>query len=279
MEKEASRAEIVINFDQLVQVVVVGVRRASAFMVIGTRAAKELDLSSVALPTFFSHRFFPDPLPPEMSAEVRNEFGTWIVGAALREAEQHISYFLDRIKECLTLATVHGTQINAPPEIRNKSFETKSTADKFAEIALVLGPLNDHEKHLRRLTKTRNVFAHWLGRVTADYAKEDGHLVVSWLGFETALVGEGQRFVLPHESTEPVQSPGFETMLTLTVVERERKFGVGQKIELTPIELNEICQYYWIVGMQIADAARKHFADKGMLNVTGRADQSKSAES
>ena len=48
------------------------------------------------------------------------------------------------------------------------------------------------------------------------------------------------------------------------MIEREKRFGIGQKIELTPNELHEICFYYLRLTDQVVERLTANLSARGI---------------
>src|SRR4051812_48331280 len=172
---------------QLRQIMDTGVRRASAFMALGLRSANDESIRSVRLDANFSYLFMADPLTPEVSTEVRGNFGKWVIGNGLRELYQFSGIFLDRLYPVL-VASQSGAvilpdmskKLRVMEEITSVSGKMKKIADEFDIVV----PTSEH---LPSISLVRNALTHKLGRVGERQTNEGSSLRVTWLGYDFLL--------------------------------------------------------------------------------------------
>ena len=72
----------------------------------------------------------------------------------------------------------------------------------------------------------------------------------------------GRETVLP-PVFEPIYVPDGGT-IELIVTERAKRFAVGEKIDLTPYDLHEICFYYLQLTNQVATKFAADLASRGI---------------
>ena len=80
-------------------------------MALGLRTVADDSIDNVNLEEGFPFRFFPESMSSEAIADIRTNFGEWVLGNALKELDQNCSLFLDAIKEILTLTGYAGRPI------------------------------------------------------------------------------------------------------------------------------------------------------------------------
>lgn len=240
-------APIVLNIDlnELRKIVLQGVRRAAAFLSIGLQVTENYIPNSLALSRHSNIRFFPEPLLESAGQEAVKEFRTWLVGNALRELDLHFSLFLDRTCATLRYSKLHGTRVRSNHVVAGISGDTNA-ASKLKTVMRELGQPEPDVSRLWSLSNARNCLSHTAGVVTPRHAKSDGTLLIRWIGGEPRLVQGEHHTIIPPVIDELLQAPdpSKEADLVLVFVDREKRFAVGGKIELTPHELHEICLYY-----------------------------------
>ena len=106
-------AKVSVDLNVLADIANRGCRRAAAFTALGRKAWSDEALHSLAAESPISVRFLPDPLPADLSAEVRKSFKTWIIGNALTEIVQGLGLFADEYYQAATYLKFHGKKISA----------------------------------------------------------------------------------------------------------------------------------------------------------------------
>ena len=137
-----------------------------------------------------------------------------------------------------------------------------NVAKKYDTVMKELGDDQPNSSMLRSLSNARNCLAHTAGVVGTRHANAEGLLEVRWIGLQPRLNEGDKQTLLPPAIVEPIYVPG-GGIIELIVAERVKRFELGQKIDLTPNELHEICFYY----LRLADEVIAKFA--GDLSARG----------
>ncbi len=252
-DASARAAHINVDFNALREVAYLGVRRAAAFLSIGLATTEDYVPISFAIEKHSSWRFLREPVPESLAKDAVKEFRSWLIGNALRELDLHFSLFLDQISWYVRLSKLHGKRVRTTHIIKTISGETNA-AKKYDTVMRELGELEPDTSMLRSLSNARNCLAHSNGVVGPRHANADGSLEIRWLGLQARLT-EGEKQTILPPVFEPIYVPGGGT-IELVVTERERYFSIGEKIDLTPYDLHEICFYY----LQLTDQVTTKFA-------------------
>jgi hypothetical protein len=250
--------ELVVDFAELREISYKGVRRAAAFLGIGLPVTENYVPESLSLTQYSMWQFFPEPIPKSVGMEAVSEFRSWLVGNALRELDLFFNLFLDAIWNTAAWSELHGTRVRSTHTIEQIASETNG-AKKFSKVMRKLGDPKPDTSMLWSLSNARNCLSHNGGIVAPRYAKFDGALLIRWIGLEARLQ-QGERYiVLPPVIVDAFQAPdpSQEADVVIVVVEREKRFAIGEKIDLRPEELHEICFYY----QQLTDQVVKGLAD------------------
>src|SRR5690242_8052270 len=85
------------------EIVNLGIRRAIAFVGVGLRRDDAPLPTTLALNERFAHHWFPEPLQPNVAAEITQEYNAWLTGSALKELDQYFAQFLDEVWHVLRL--------------------------------------------------------------------------------------------------------------------------------------------------------------------------------
>jgi hypothetical protein len=261
-------AHLRIDLRQLKEMSAVGVRRAAAFLGIGLNATSREAPPPLALTDQSMWRFFPTPEPLDVAKAAVAEFRLWVVGNALRELDAHFSMFLDQVWTNLQIAKLHGTSVPSDHVIKGSAGNTNA-ANKLGRLLGELGAENPDGGSLRSLSNTRNCLVHAHGIVTERHAHTDGALEVKWLGLEARLQ-QGEHYVVFGPEIldrHGIQAPDStkEAEVIVAVVERVRRFKLGERVILTPYELHEICFNYQRMTDKVIHAFQAFLAAKGIF--------------
>lgn len=235
-----------INLDKLKARTALGVRRAAAFLGIALNSTAGPELPALALTDQSMWRFFPADEPMGVVSAAVAEFKVWIVGNALRELDAHFSQFLDEVWYCLEFAKLSGTSVPFDHVIKGISEDTNA-ASKYQRIFEAIGSKNEDGDGLRSLSLARNCLSHSHGVVAPRHTNLENALEMRWLGLE-GRIQQGEEYVVfgPKIEGMGVQAPdpSKEAEVVLVVVQRSKRFVVGERIVLDPVELHEICFNY-----------------------------------
>jgi hypothetical protein len=256
--------QMVIDFAKLREIARKGVSRAAAFLSVGLSVTENYVPASLALEKDSMWRFFPEPVPEQIGKEAVREFRFWLVGNALRELDLHFSLFLDSTWAMLAWSKLHRTRVSSAYTVKQISGETNA-AKKFSMLMRELGDAKPDTSMLWSLSNARNCLTHNVGVVIPRYANSDQTLLIRWIGFEARLQ-QGEQYIVMPPVMDMLQAPdpSKEADVVLAVVEREKRFAAGEKIELTPGELHEICFYYLRLTDQVMERFSADLAARGI---------------
>jgi hypothetical protein len=251
--------QMLIRQDRILNIMGIGVRRASAFMSLGVRVADDQTVASLSLDGNMHIQFMNDPTP-EVIRETQQNFRVWIIGNGLRELDQAASIFADHVFKALTLSAFHGRPLTHEAIDQIDGFPKKTNvADKFKIIADAFGVDTDLRVYLVGMSKARNALTHNMGIVGPLHTTHPGELQLSWIGPEI-IVGDrvlrGPHF--EHVAVEEAQPVHFR------FARRDRTIPIGRAIELSPHDLHEICLTYWFHAQKLMTEMRRVFEERGI---------------
>lgn len=248
-----------INLPALLDIVGLGVRRASSFMALGIRMSEDQAVTNVTLDTNHQILFMRADLPIEAVRDVQRNFAKWIVGNGLRELDQAMSIFADRAFEVCTLARFHNDRIDQASIDGIRDFKKRTNvANKLRTIAEDFEIDIPLREHMEGLSKARNALSHNMGIVDAHHTTHDCQLRLSWIGQELVV---GDRVVAG--TFEPFNIQGGE-LIQYRIPVRNRIIPMGAPVELTPHELSEICFTYWELARRIIPEIEGHLRASGI---------------
>jgi hypothetical protein len=257
--------QLMIDPDKVREIARQGVRRAAAFLGVGLPLTENYIPSSLALEQYSLWRFFPEPVPEQLGKDAVREFRSWLVGNALRELDSYFNRFLDETWMMLAWSNLHGTVVSSAHTVKQISDDTNA-ANKLRMVMRELGDAEPDTSMLWSMSNARNCLTHNLGVVAPRYAKFNGALLIRWTAIETRIQQGERHVVVPPVIIDGLQAPdpSQEADLVMVIVEREKRFAVAEKIELTPGELHEICIYYSRLADQVTERFIANLAARGI---------------
>lgn len=256
----------VLNIDMIAvrEIALTGVRRASAFVGLGLKAIQGGPPKSVALDTRCSILWIKEPLSEEAGLNIASEYETWLVGAGLKELDQHFAIFLDQIWE-LERATKFHNQILEHDLSTDKKFESETNvAKKLLQVGKALDLENLHSDYFQGYSNARNALSHNAGKVRDRDCTEDGNLVLRWIAPEFVIPIDDGLHVIDQRSGLPSPQIKAETILSFRMREREARFAVGDLLRLSPYDISEICFSYQQMADQICRGLEALFIARGI---------------
>lgn len=232
--------QVHIDFAKTLDVMGVGVRRATSFMSLGLQVAETDGFPARPLEDDLQWHFMPDPLPASALNEAKVNFGEWVIGGALKELDQHCSLFLDAVYKALTLTSFHGRRIDQASITRFENFANETNvAVKLKRVSDEFGIEVKLRDHLAGLSKARNALTHNMGFVSKRHLTSATQLELTWRAMDLVVGGNAHK----HPFSPVHVEKGGEVQMQ--VVTREKQFALGERVAFTRYDLNEICWNYW----------------------------------
>lgn len=259
-----TRVHMTIDFAKLRDIAYLGVRRAAAFLSIGLSRTENYIPASLALSEHSNWRFFPEPLPEAAGHDAVKEFRSWLIDNALRELDLRFSLFLDATTSLRKWSELHEVRVRSDHKI-NENLNQTNAAKKFTRLMKELWIPTPDASMLWSLSNARNCLSHAAGIVTLRHANSDGYLSIRWLGLEPRIAqGDKYTVVPPVFDSLQAPDPSQEADLIIVVVEREKQFGLGTKVELSAYDLHEICFYYQQLTEQVLQQFAAYLRARGI---------------
>lgn len=247
------------DFDTVIDIVGVGVRRASSFMALGLKAASDKSIDSIRLESNFQIRFFPDQVDNKIITEIKSNFSEWIIGNGLRELDQSLALFADKLFEILLLASPKPVVLTDEILKKISRFsQITNAADKLALIAKKFQVDTTFRSHMASLSLARNALTHNFGFVAPRHCNNEGSLQVTWLGMDLVI---GKNAV--SGSFEPIAVEKGESV-AIRFTERKCSFRLGERVSFSPHELHELCLNYQQQAIRLTKAAEEKLKKDGL---------------
>jgi hypothetical protein len=179
-----------IDFEKILEIANVGVRRAAAFLGLGLSAIAKGPPVSVLLDASFVWQFCPEPLPTAYAERVAIEYESWIVSCALRELDQYFNLFLDEIWHSHRLGELFGKPLSPDFGPDLPFLRDTNVAKKLSMTAAALEMDRSRVDHFQSYSYTRNSLSHGAGVVRERDCNKPGCLVISWLGLDAVIASQ-----------------------------------------------------------------------------------------
>lgn len=199
----------------------------------------------------------PEPMQPEAIKEYEKQYVSWILGNGLRDLVEAFANFLDGIYEIgLKLAPSTGD------ERRLRHFKSQSLRPKVQMLKDQFAIEGSYARHFESFVDARNSLAHGSGVVRARDCNSEMELVITWRGVDAAIPAtDGNYYEI--DATLP---DGVELLKTWPTkwVSREKCWKIGERIQLTPMDLAEITFMAAHEAVDVCDALCEFALKRGI---------------
>lgn len=264
-EKLMGKSVRIIDFDKIVEIVNLGVRRAAVFMGLGLNAAIDPEFKNYQLTDITAMSFMPDDVSEELILEFKEEFGNWITLCGLRELIESYAIFLDEIfKVCLQIQ--NSKELVEPNKIVSyvKHFLRQGIEGKLERLNSLYRVESKYDEYLVSINQARNCLAHRRGIVGKIDLDSYNEFNLKWLGIEffiTKLDGSEVIVDIPINSGVRVKT---NESIGIRFTERKKTFKQGDLIKLSPRDLAEICNTILIACKEISKSAMDYAQSLGI---------------
>lgn len=242
-----------IDLNRVYREALTGIHRAYVFMRFGNRGLSIAGFEETAFPGNMQILVVPEPMSEAVLNDYIGQFKAWIVGNGLRELVETFSHFLDEIYRI-------GLDLTTPDDgaKRLKGFQEASLRSKVQRLRDEFQIEGVFARHFESFTAARNALTHGSGMVRQRDCADNGELAITWRGIENSFVADdGTRYRIGDEPKgTPLREP-----IELERPIRERRWRVGEKVELSARDLTEICFMANYEAVDVTDALRE-FAQK-----------------
>lgn len=264
---------IVVDLTKVIAPAILAVQRATAFLAMGFRAVDLPPPTELHIDEHSMIRFFPKPLPPQLAAELVDQFRIWTIGAALRELDAGYSLYLDCVFQAATIIKERAVSQDLIRRKKTKEFVANTNVSaKLSDLNRSFGLHANAQPHTRRVSMARNVLQHGGGIVRSRECVHNGRFELTWIGYDLRMVGESTGTV-EHVVSDLLREPYMAQdpdgcRMELAHVDRKKTFFEGDSIELSPHDLYEICGMYQQQAVELHNGLVKYAAAQHVA-VTG----------
>jgi len=244
-------------------------QRVSMLMAFGLNASHEADAATFHLPGFIQYIDAPKNLSLVEAAQIKEEFRIWVVASGFRDLHQGMESFLNAlyhiilIAEC-KLGKIHKSKVDGTL----KQFERKGLSRKFEFVYKKYGFDTAFSEYFNSLAQARNCLTHRNGIVGNEDLKGESSFKVNWLGLDAEIVEhDGTIHPISSDTLGPFNSDEFhqggKAKLTTIFTTRTLSFGSGERIEIPPRSLQEICSMTSYTCLKFRQLTLNWLIDKG----------------
>lgn len=228
---------IELNLDKLREKGFIWIRRASAFMGIGTNAAAIRPALRHTLDDRAQFNFLPKDASEEEAIGYVDEFMAWTISNGLRElTEGHAGFLVNAYGPALVIAT--GNQTLGSLRRALVKFERGNVLEQRTELFALMGTNDDYLDMFESILQARNCLAHRNGVVGQKDVDVTGSFTFRWR-FSGLHVG-GVYLDLNKDEAQDIVV-GDNGAVTMQPVVKTKTFQLGEQIRLTRHDLAEIC--------------------------------------
>jgi hypothetical protein len=233
---------ITIDLDRIKEIALKGIRRATVFLGLGVNAARDNTLTKYDLPEN-QIKFILKKVTPEDISGFKQNFEKWIIWNSLRELIESFGIFLDAIHQsCLLFATNKGRVTPENANMWGPAFERKGVEEKLKTLRTRFKIATNNEKYFVTISQARNCITHRQGRIGKEDLKGSDSFRPSWRAFEIIVqTPDGAEISLKAPLPESGLYLKEGGSVALKVLERLRDYKLGEVIEFTPVDINDIC--------------------------------------
>lgn len=254
-----------IDFEKVLELVRLGIRRTSLFMGFAVNMANNPNVRDYDLSHQTKHRVIPAISDENVLVEYKHEFRTWVIANALRELHESFVEYLEKVNQaCLTFEYVADEKTPEECDRLQKKFHNAGFPDKFDILRRQFTVTTQHKDGWLSVNAARNCLTHRRGVIGPEDFNEVDHLQLRWRALDIYFIPAGGAPVLNHDIP-----PGGLSMqggvLESNYVDRSCTFEKGQLVELSPLQLAEICAFADEAAVELANSAVEFARKKGIL--------------
>jgi hypothetical protein len=200
-------------------------------------------------------------------SEVRDEHLFWCLKNAFTEAIDRIGEFLEECRilatlHCLGSTTMNGEDWNRIWTTQREEFDWKRFPEKIEYLREKCRATLQFEDHVLTLNQARNCLVHRLGLVSPKDSKGKDFFTIKWHAMRIVIIDS----VTGEETFVPQLTPTEnESTVSLRIGPVEKQFHIGDRIRLSPDELNYTMWTFHSFALEILQAIERLRPDQSTL--------------
>lgn len=264
-DNEEDTGRLVINIDAMLSGLLVATQRTVELVSIGLAIEEDqIPPEAGRLPGVHLQTRLAPPIPALVAVERQRQ---WVLSNGLRDLIEHIAWYLwdaNRVNWMWNQPTdrrLETATLFAELSAEEQRFESKNFGAKLSHFSQAFGIELDPQMiaHAESINKVRNCLVHRQGVVHTKDCNAGGELVATWRQ-HVMLVIEDDGTEHPFEVGRAYERGG---TVTMKIVERERRFGIGTRIEFEPSEFAGLSFFLYLFGQEVFVKTRQRGVDLG----------------
>lgn len=223
---------------------------------IGVTGVRKVEEAEYKISPFVAAQQLHEPIP---FSEVKDEHLLWCLKNAFTGAIDRIGEFLEECRVLGNLYRLGPTTISGEDWLRigtseRRQFDGKGFPDKIEYLRQEFDATSQFEGHILTLNQARNCLVHRLGVVSQKDVKGKEFFTIRWHAMRIVVIDSvtGEETLLPQLT--PTKN---ESTVNLRVGPVEKQFRVGDRIRLSPDELNYTMWTFRSFALEILQAIER----------------------
>jgi len=261
MPDEPARVHLSLNGNAVKAPITAVFRDVLDYVAFGLNASERVKGDNLGtLPSGLIGFGFAPPGAKRDAEALRAEFRSWLLTRAFGELIKAVGTALERAYEyCEVLSLVGRESITTGARLTENLERIHRTAEKagFSELQRLVadrltGPL-ELGAHISTMNDVRNCLEHRHGIVGSRDTRNGDHLVLRWRRLQLAYVGDDdQEEVEIHGGPQVLGRPGSSGQIIQRIVECQREYALGARIDVSLEEFNQSMFTCWLYGEDLA---------------------------
>ena len=254
-----------INFSAILEVALLGVRRAAVFSTFGVNAAREATASHFDPLACSSLQLVPAPVDSLVANSYKEEFEKWVLVCALREAIEAFSVYLDELHAaCLVMALSADQVTLEQAQKRAKAYPFKGLREKLDLLGGRFGVDFADADMLVSVNQFRHCLSHRRGVVRDEDCGTDGTFAVIWPGINLFFASpDGTETPIDFPIPEPAVGPE-GAGLSVRASRKTAVFRPGDQLQLSPTQVSEVCWFLQSAAERLCGSAEAYASRLGI---------------
>jgi hypothetical protein len=254
-----------ISFPRILEVALLGVRRAAVFSTFGVNAAREATSLHFDPLACSSMQLVPTPTDPAVVNSYKEEFEKWVLVCSLREAIEAFGVYLDELHAACLVMALSANQVALDQAQKwAKGYPFKGLRDKLDLLGSRFAVDFADADMLLSVNKFRHCLSHRRGVVGDEDCGPDGTFAVIWPGINLFFVSpDGTETAMDFPILEPAAGPK-GAGLSVRMSRKTATFRPGDQLQLSPTQVSEVCWFLQRAAELLCNSGEAYASRLGM---------------